>query len=122
MAMAEGDIVTALRDFPASEDASLAAKSLLAFIKREDAQAACDANAVPTIVSAMRVHAGDVEVERNGCGALAQILSLPAGQQTAIDADAPAAIVSAMRTHTGDIFVATMGCTALGRISRLPAG
>jgi hypothetical protein len=85
-------------------------------------QAVADAGGAAAIVSAMRQHPADVDVQRRGCEALRNIAVRGSTgddelKQAVVDAGGAAAIVSAMRQHAANELVQRRGCAALRNIA-----
>jgi hypothetical protein len=86
----------------------------LADIPDSQLQAAVACGGVRAIVAALRAHAKDAEVPKQGCGALCNIASGSEARKQAIaDAGGVPAIIAALHAYSGVAAVAETGCAAL---------
>ena len=73
-----------------------------------------DAGGPVAAVAAMNAHAGDVQVQRSGCGALRNMAAgSDAQRQAVVDAGGPVAVAAAMNAHAAAVELQQQGCGAL---------
>ena len=75
-----------------------------------------EADGAVATVAALRAHAGNGDVQRNGCRALTRIIAGGAAcAQAVVEAGGAVAVVAALRAHAGDVDVQShVAAIALG--------
>jgi hypothetical protein len=81
-------------------------------------QAVTAAGGLEVAVTAMRAHASDLSVQRNGCGTLWNVAAGDAACKQAVTAAGGLKVaVAAMRAHASDLHVQLNGCATLSNVA-----